>query len=385
MKIVFFTSTDDCLGGAKSLLELVSLLKKSGVEIIVINPFRNKLNEKLNEMNIENYSGNYHLNICKMGNYTLINALKYIFKYVRYIILQQFAKRRIDKLVDFNNIDIIHTNNSVEDISVYFAKKYSIPHIWHLREFGDLDFNFAYFHKNMGRYITDNSIKAIAISNAVKNAWIAKGADSNKIEVICHGVDSNTIVPKYGKRKLDKINIVFAGTIIEAKGQFDFIRVINSLPSKIKNKIHLDLFGTCEDSYKKEILSYINMNNLQEIINLKGYSSNLSMNLKNYDIGIVNSRCEAMGRVTIEYMLAGLCVFASNRGANIELLDNGNIGMIFDYHNQSDIRKKLTYLILNPNLIENYGILARERALKSYDINRNLQKFLKLYGSLTNE
>lgn len=385
MRIVFFASTDDCLGGAKSLLELVSLLKKNGHEIIVINPYKNNLNKKLDEMKIENYSGNYHLNICKMGNNNFLNAFKFLIKFIRYKVLQQYAKIKIDKLVDFRNVDIIHTNNSVEDISIYFVKKYNIPHVWHLREFGDLDFNFKYFHKDIGKYITDNSDKAIAISNAVKEAWISKGADPKKIVVICHGVNSNIIVPGNREENRSKIKIVFAGTIIESKGQFDFIKIINSLSNNIKNRIKLDLYGTCEESYKQEIVSYIKNNNLQNIITLKGYSSSLSKELKNYDIGIVNSRCEAMGRVTIEYMLAGLCVFASNRGANVELLDNGNTGMIFDYHNQEDIRNKLSYLISNPKLIDKFGLSARNSALKNYDINRNIQKFIKLYRSLSNE
>lgn len=65
MKVLIIASTDDSLGGAKSLLELVELLKEKKIQIVVVNPFHNDLNVKLNEMKIENYSVGYHLNICR--------------------------------------------------------------------------------------------------------------------------------------------------------------------------------------------------------------------------------------------------------------------------------------------------------------------------------
>lgn len=383
MKVLFFASTDDCLGGAKSLLELVDLLKSNGVELLVINPFHNKLNEKLDKLGIENYSAGYHLNICRKDCKGLKFGAKYILKFIRYSLFQLRAIRYIERTVDFSSIDIIHTNNSVEDIGVYFSKKYNKPHIWHLREFGDLDFNFYYFHKNIGQYISEHSTYMVAISNAIKKAWIKKGAADSKIVTICHGVKASII--EQAEHQNEKIRMIFAGTIIPEKGQFEFIKALTKLNEADIEKFQLDFYGTCEDAYLKELIDYIKENNLEQIVSFKGYTNHLNELLKEYDIGIINSRCEAMGRVTIEYMLAGLCVLASDRGANIELIDHEQYGLLYEYDNVDSIVEKLVYISNHPQEVIDIGKRARKNAMENYSIEKNVMKFIELYRRVINE
>lgn len=379
MKVLIIASTDDSLGGAKSLLELVELLKEKKIQIVVVNPFHNDLNVKLNEMKIENYSVGYHLNICRKDCGMLKFLIKYYVKFVRYKLYQLRGIYNLSKKIDFTKIDIIHQNNSVEDIGVYFSKKYNIPLVWHLREFGDKDFNFYYFHKNIGKYISDNSSKVIAISNAIKSAWIEKGVSPEKIITIVHGVNPNGIIPR--KKHEGKKRIIFAGNIVPHKGQFDFIKAIKQLDIERKKSILVDFYGTCEEKYKKEIVAYINENGLQDVVRLMGYSSDLKNHLCDYDIGVVNSRCEAMGRVTIEYMMAGLCVLASNTGANTEMLSD-DCGILYEYNNPQSMMSMLLYLLNNTEKMKVYGKCARKKALDKYSIVKNIDLFVELYESL---
>lgn len=383
MKILFIASSDDHGGGAKSLLELVGLLHKKGIQIVVVNPRANKLNQILTCQGIENYPVGYQLNICRKDCNGFKYCLKYLIKYLRYKICQRIGIINLKRRVNFNDIDIIHINNSVEDIGVYFSKKYSIPIVWHLREFGDLDFDFKYFHKNIGKYISDNSCKVVAISNAIKEAWIGKGIDSNKVVTITHGINPDRVISKSSRS--DSVKIVFAGKIASPKGQFDFIKVIASLPENYKRQLSLDLYGDCSADYRKEIDKFLKDNDLTSIVSFKGFSDNLKELLCNYDVGVVNSRCEAMGRVTIEYMMAGLCVLASNRGANNELTENGRYGIIYEYGDTKSIRDKLIYIIDNRNKLYDIGQVARQRALEKYSIVNNVTKFMELYNLILSE
>lgn len=383
MKILFIASSDDHGGGAKSLLELVGLLYKKGIRIVVINPRANKLNQILTGQGIENYSVGYQLNVCRKDCNGLKYCLKYLIKYLRYKICQRIGIRNLKRKVSFNDIDIIHINNSVEDIGVYFSNKYNIPIVWHLREFGDLDFDFKYFHKNVGKYISDNSFKVVAISNAIKDAWVEKGVDSNKVVTITHGVNPDGIISKSCSN--DNVKIVFAGKIAPPKGQFDFIKVIASLPENYKRQLSLDLYGDCSGDYRKEIDKFLKDNDLTSIVSFKGFSDNLKELLCNYDVGVVNSRCEAMGRVTIEYMMAGLCVLASNRGANNELTENGKYGITYEYGDADSIRAKLIYIVDNRTKLYDMGQTARQRALEKYSIVNNVTKFIELYNLVLSE
>ena len=100
-----------------------------------------------------------------------------------------------------------------------------------------------------------------------------------------------------------------------------------------------------------------------------------------YDIGVVNSRCEAMGRVTIEYMMAGLCVLASNTGANTEML-SGGCGILYEYNNLPSMMSMLLYLLDNIEKMKVYGERARKKALDKYSIVKNIDLFVELYEGL---
>lgn len=347
--------------------------------MIVLNPYKNGLNDRLDELGIENYSVGYRLNICKKNGSGLKYYLKFFIKYVLYILSQGFAKINIKRKIDFSEIDIIHTNNSVMDIGAHFAKKYQKKHIWHLREFGKEDFNFVYFKKNYGKYISNNASKVIAITNIVKDSWVSKGVDVEKVRVITHGVSNQKFINLTRNQSDDKIKFIFLGNIVPEKGQFGFIKALSKLSDQEKSKLELHLYGSITSGYQEELSHFIQKNNLEDVVFFKGYIKNVEKVLPNYDIGIVNSKCEAMGRVTIEYMMAGLCVFASNRGANTELLRHGQMGVLYEYGNEDEIRSLLQNVVENIDLYRAMGEKSKSYAFEQFSIENNVNKFIELY------
>lgn len=377
MKILFFASTDDGSGGSgKSLIELVTLLKSNGVSCVVVNPRKNNLNLKLDRLNIENYSVGYRLNICRKDCTGIKLWIKYLIKLALYKICNFIALFKLALNIDFNSIDIIHMNNSVVDAGTYLARKFSIPIVWHIREFGQEDFNFLYFHKNIGKYISSKATKVIAISEAVSKSWENKGVDKKKIVTITHGINPINIAMS---NIHPKIKMIFTGKISESKGQLDIVRAISELNEDEKKSVQLDIYGDGDIKYKNKIIEIIKKNKLENVVCLKGYSNDIHSLLEKYNVGIVNSKSEAMGRVTIEYMFAGLCILASNTGANGELLNYGQCGILFDYLNLDDFKCNLRILLYNKNLVQNKRIAARNRALKYYSVKDNVNKFIDLY------
>lgn len=378
MRILFFTSTDGKLGGAKSLIELVVELKKKGIYCIVLNPYKNELNDELNQIGIENHSVGYELSICRKDCKGLIFIIKYIIKYFRYRLLQLRAIISIERIIDFNTIDIIHTNNTVEDIGVFFSKKYNIPHIWHLREFGKLDFDFVYFRRDIGKYISNNSDRIIAISNAIKTYWVEQGIEENKVSVIIHGIRPECIVKSEHKND-NVLNMILSGAIIPGKGQKEIVYAVMKLPSKYQHQLKIDFYGTCSDkNYLNELLELVSSNGLEKIIEYKGFSQEMNKIYSHYDIGINNSRCEGMGRSTIEYMAAGLYILASNTGANPEILNYGEYGSLFEYGNINSLMECIMKTIKHKNEIKSIGE-KNVRVSDKYNIEKNINRIVHEY------
>lgn len=385
MKVILVGSRDDSKGGYHCLIELAKLLKdKYGYEIIVINPFKNGLNKKCDEYGIENYSLGYKEIICKCnGKIGPAFVVKYVLKYIRYLVCNLYALYKLKRL-RIEGVDVVHSNTTAIDFGVKIAKKCGCPHVWHLREFGKEDFNFYYFRRNIGKYISDNSDKVIAISDVVMHSWVTKGVDECKVERIYDGVIANQFSANVCDQS-EIIKIALSGTISASKGQETLIDAISSMAKSYKKQILVDFYGGGKGEYIDYLKNKVKDCELGNIVKFCGYVTDIHARLKEYNVGVVCSKSEGFGRVTAEYMLAGLCVVASDTGANPELLKNGELGALYKMGDAESLRIVLTRLIDSPDTIRSYAKKGQAYAAKNFDIEKNIEKFDKMYREVIKE
>ena len=95
------------------------------------------------------------------------------------------------------------------------------------------------------------------------------------------------------------------------------------------------------------------------------------------------SHSEAFGRVTAEYMLAGLLTVASDTGANVELIDNRKTGILFKKSDDIDLLSKLRWIRNNRLQCKAIAESGRKCARKDYSIESNIDRFYEYYKTLT--
>lgn len=387
MKILFVGNGDDSKGSAQCLLELAAMLKeKYKYDIVVVNPFYNRLNEKCDELGLENYSLGYQEMICKKDHSGIIFALKFFAKYIRYKICNFIAMNRF-KRMDFSNVDVIHSNTTAVDFGAKLARKLNKPHIWHIREFGKEDFNFHYFHRNLPHYINSNSDRIIAISRTIYKSWASRGIDEKKFIHIYDGVVGKNYIDKTrtSKKKSEKVRIAFCGGISPTKGQYQLIQALGELTPEKKNSVYADFYGSGKEQYLNELIELANKCGVIDLISFKGYVTNIQDVLTNYDVGVVCSHSEGFGRITSEYMLSGMCVVASDSGANPEVLRDEKYGLLYKGGDPKSLAEKLEFLIDNRELIQVYGSKSREYALSNYILEGNIHRITEVYLDALNE
>ena len=96
-------------------------------------------------------------------------------------------------------------------------------------------------------------------------------------------------------------------------------------------------------------------------------------------IGVLASEYEAFGRVTIEYMLSRLVPVVSNSGANIEIIRDGENGMIFELNNVKQLCEKILHLFNSPQLIATLSERAQLEARSKYTVEKNVEHIMNLY------
>jgi len=381
MNILIIIDPGTIGGATRSILDLITFFKSHGNQCIVCTSTKSEFTEKLDAFGIKYVITNHYAAMEAKSSIMWKNPLRYIKYYFMYAIMNKKSEKIIAERVDLKKINIIYTNSSRNDLGCVISEKYNIPHVMHIREFGDADFDCWYFRKNYFGFINDRTNHFIAVSNAVKKHWAKKGLEEKKISVIYNGVDDDLIEPNLhlGEDKLLKIVIV--GGVCKAKGQLILIKALGKIPKEKLMDIKLDIIGWEDDNYVKQIKREIHRLDLTNNVEFRGRMNNVEEILKNYDIGIMASVCEGFGRVTAEYMHAGLGVIASNSGANPELIKNMLNGLL--YNTEDELAACIIQLFDNRILLKKLGNNARSYAKNNFtkEINgKNVLGILKKYA-----
>lgn len=383
MKILHFASSDGKFGSAQCLKELLKYEIMYEHQPIVITPKWNQINEYCNQNGIVNYVINYQQFMIPKHDSWPLFIIKYLIRKFEYHMKINKAIKKVESIVDMSSVSIIHTNVSVISIGALVAKRNNIPHVWHIREFGKEDFHFYSVFYNYINFMNEHANRFISISDVVKNTWIKKGIDANKIATYYDGVELEK------ERNLKEVlssdvNIIMTGALSETKGQKLLIQAISQLDDRIKKDIKVDIYGSGMNGYEKYLQKLIDDKLLNSTVFLKGYDKRIRETMLNYDIGVICSASEGFGRVTIEYLLSKLVVVASNSGANPELLSEGKYGILFEPSNPSDLANAIT------KALQVYKNIARREdaydyASKNYAINVNANKIISLFQQTINE
>ena len=348
MNILFVANKSETGGAPKSLQSLILKLKENN-NITVITPKKGIIYGFCKKNNIKVVRTFHEQFLIYSGNTTL---KKYIRKLlipilkIRHYMLNKVSMYIVKRNIDIDNIEIIHTNFYRDDIGGLLAKKYNKIHIVHLREFGNLDYDCLSLVKNKIKYLDKYTTKFIAISEAIKKHYTNQGIQAEKITLIYNGIE-NLNISRHINRNDNRLKMILVGNITEEKGQMDVLQSLLLLDKERLEKISVDFYGQADTLYRKKIEKFILKNDLSNNVNIHEYVDNIYDILKNYDIGLMCSKAEAFGRVTVEYMSAGLLTIASDCGANPEIIDNRVDGFLYDKNNLKTFTDILNYIFDN--------------------------------------
>lgn len=372
----------DLCGAVQSMLSVLKSLKIKGYHIILLIPQKGKIVQRLDEMGIEyhivpiNYSAT--MNPPRFKN-SLINSIYNRLYFIKHEIHSDFKIiNLLHKLKE--KPDLIYTNTIIPTSGILLSKLYKKPHIIHIRELSDEDFHFNfYIGKNLYLKILNNSINcAICISQAVKDKFTPYFG--NKTKLIYNGVPNNEQSTIQQEKEQQNVKILFVGRLSQEKGVLDLIYAIENLKKLGYTHIRLDIWG--EGVEKEIILNYINEHNLNHIISLKGYCPANKIPRHKYDIAVMSSPHEAFGRVTVEYMMAGIPVIGRNGGATPEIIIDNETGLL--YNSVQELSDKLKYLIDNKEYRLKIGEKGKNQATARFSEERYINEVTELFNSILN-
>ena len=392
MNVLLICGNDHYYGSAKAAINLLKYANEhcEDVRYTVLTQTKGAINDLCDELGIENYvTGHAYACVAPEGG-RLKNTVKHLAKKALVTAKNNRAVSRIEKLIDLNTIDVIHTNIDRDIIGCTLAKKHAIPHVMHLREFATGHYNVEPLYEGQYEEYNRSVDRYIAISMAVGQNWQEIGLDADKIKVVYDGIDVDRVQQRKGAEAEEarKLRLVMCGDVSSLKGQDQAIRALALIKdANVRKNITLDVFGEVhsEKAYMGDMQRIIEGAGLTGNVVFRGYSSQLATLLKEYDCGIICTRREGFGLATAEFMAAGLAVIASDTGANSELIEDGVCGLIYHYQDVADLSAKIETLYKDPAKLDSYGRGARRTVEEKFTIEANCRGILDVYREVSEQ
>jgi len=302
--------------------------------------------------------------------------------------LEGIAVRRISRIIRKEKADIVHSNSSVIDVGCRAAMRCSVPHVWHFREFGDLDYRLTFIkgrEKSLD-FIRKAKSSNIFISKSLREYYSDLPDEGMLNCVIYDGVSKEYLNYSEGKWKKDRIFFLISGNFQRNKRQDVVTKAVKLLKDEGINGFRVIMAGGIADTrdsrlYHEELLEFIRRNHL-DCIEMAGHVSDMNALRRKVHVEIVPSVMEAFGRVTVEAMLSGNPVLASDTGANLELIEEGKNGWLFKEGDAEDLAKKMKTILENREQIGQMGRQAYREAEGKFLSDRNTEEVERFYWTV---
>ena len=102
-------------------------------------------------------------------------------------------------------------------------------------------------------------------------------------------------------------------------------------------------------------------------------------------MSIVTSRCEAFGRVTVEAMLTGNLVLGADSAGTKELLQDGNLGVLYECGNPESIKEQVIFIIENRDSLTDKADVARTYMREHMSARKNAENIYREYRRILGE
>lgn len=379
--VLFIPSYSEYMGANRSLYQLLKEVKENqNYSPLVLLPASGSFCEKLTEIEVPYIISRFCLCTYIRGNWgnQLVGFFRGLANWIFLIgIMYKLRKWKIS---------LVHSNSSVVDIGCYIAFLLRVPHIWHIREFAKEHYSYEYnFGDKFAKWMyAHGALKIVTISDVLLD-YYKPFVSPIKLCRIYNGIDVSSYLNVYRDLSSTKtFQIAVVGLLHPSKHPDIVIYAISDLINrKAFRNLHLNFYGGFQnDNYLTSLEELVEAEKLNDYVTFKGYIDDVKEELLSSHIGVLASEFEAFGRVTVEYMLSRMIPVVTNSGANIEIIENGKNGFVFELNDAIDLSDKLYYIISNyfslQRIIEN----NYKEAIDKYSSKSNCKAIESLYRNV---
>ena len=195
---------------------------------------------------------------------------------------------------------------------------------------------------------------------------------SKKVRVVYNGIDAERFYYRTNFDVRNKIKFIVPTNLRPEKGIHDLLIALTLLENSIKEKIHIDIYGTGES---EEMLKQMTINKeLSEIVTFKGSSTQLHKLFCKYDYTIQPTYMEVFSLTILESLASNVPVITTPVGGNLEAITNGENGFIFNPKDQHQLAKIIKNIVTSK--LEAKEKNTRKLIVEKFTINQMVENHI---------
>lgn len=371
LRVAYFTDADRFAGTERNILDLAREMKRRGYEVSIICPPATLLAERA----------------CKEAvPFIPLNVSPACSRLIDRAVIQQ-----IETLFRSRALDIIHVHNGrcalLSALAIRAAgngrcvlsQQFIDPAHTARRGMSALVYRAAH------RWVNSQIDHFIAISGAVREAMrLRKEGPDEKITLIPHGIPPPDVTrltaPEVVRAGLSippfAPMLVCASRLTAEKDVDVLVRAMVQVIQKYPNA-HAVLAG--DGALQSEIAQLIRHLRLEENVHLLGFRPDVLSIIQAGDIFVLPSRAEPFGIVVIEAMALGRPVIAMEAGGPVEIVAQGETGLLTPPLQAEPLANAILSLLANPQQARQMGQRGRARYEERFTVERMVDETMQVY------
>ncbi|WP_339317363.1 glycosyltransferase family 4 protein [Paenibacillus sp. FSL R10-2734] len=289
--------------------------------------------------------------------------------------------RKLAPLLKEEKVDCVHTNSLKSALYGAIAAKIAgVPLIWHIRDHIGAPYLKPIVAKGirlLSRLLPNG---VIANSHSTLNAL---ELPRSKKTLVVYSAFAKAIGNGIGKRDQKDFNVLLVGRLAHWKGQHIVLEAAKSFKNEPRVKFWLAgdaLFG--EEAYKQELLQKIKNDELTNV-SMLGHVDDIQGLMNTADLLIHTSVTpEPFGQVIVEGMAAGLPVIASNEGGPVEIVVQGETGLLIEPGDAAILADSIKWMLDHPEERRRMADNGMKRVKEHFVIENTVKDIVDYYKGL---
>lgn len=331
-------STDPYSGSTKSFLRLLKGVMQAGVKPVIVVPDTDGIYGTLTDTGAK-VIVQYEKGCTWTGAKNMKQTFLYIPRQIGRMLVNCRARRSLEKKLAGIGIDLVHSNSTVASLGRHIADRRGLPHLYHVREYGDKDFGLTYFPTNaiFRKHLREKGTYTACITRDIQRHQGLSGLSSSR--VIYNGIlpEKTECAPVQTERNF----FLYAGRIEPTKGLLKLVKAYSLYAKSIPSPLPLKVAGEAIDStYMQSVERCISTSDIGNLVIFLGKVDDMASLYQTAKAIIIPSENEGFGRCMPEAMSYGCIAIGHDTAGTKEQFDNGlrlcgtEIGLRYHTHEE---------------------------------------------------